>query len=72
MDQRPRVYQTRAGRIFLGILYFGLGVAFAVGTVDGLLHPAPHDVYAPWFLGMFAAMFLLGSYLLLRSGRRHE
>ena len=63
------MYQTRAGKIFLGILCFGLGVVFAVGTVDGLIHPGPHDVFAPWFLAMFAAMFLLGSYLLLRPGK---
>ncbi len=57
---------SRAGKIAFGVICFGLGVAFAIGTADGLLHPGPPDDFAPWLLGMFAAMLLLGSFLLLR------
>ena len=41
-----------------------------VGTVDGIVHPntSPYSSDTPVsLLGMFAAMFLLGSYLLLRG-----
>jgi hypothetical protein len=57
---------SRKAKIVWGVICFGLGAAFAVATVDGLLHPGPHDLLAPWFAAMFAAMLLLGSFLLLR------
>jgi hypothetical protein len=62
------VQSMRAVKMMFGILCCGIGVAFAVGTVDGLLHPDSIRIgdLPPWFLGMFAAMFLLGGYLLLR------
>lgn len=56
----------RALKMIFGVLCFGVGVAFAVGAADDLLHRNPYSTgNAPW-LGMFAAMFLLGSFLLLR------
>ena len=65
---RVEVQSMRAVKMMFGILCCGIGVAFAVGTVDGLLHPDSIRIgdLPPWFLGMFAAMFLLGGYLLLR------
>jgi hypothetical protein len=69
----------RVVKIIFGVLCFGIGVAFAVGTVADLLrllHPNPYSYDDPaWLLGMLAAMFLLGSYLLLRgsfSSSRNE
>ena len=57
---------SRAVKIAFGVICSGLGVAFAIGTADELLHPSPNSVFSPWFLGMFAAMLLLGGFLLLR------
>jgi hypothetical protein len=57
----------RAVRIIFGILCFGLGVAFAMAAVDSLVVPSTfHSVFDVTFPSMFGAMFLLGSYLLLR------
>jgi hypothetical protein len=60
----------RVVKIIFGVLCFGIGAAFAVGTVDGIVHPNT-SLYSSdtpvSLLGMFAAMFLLGSYLLLRG-----
>jgi hypothetical protein len=57
----------RVIKITFGVLCFGLGVAFAMGAVNALLHPGyaaeSMDVAFPAMLG---AMFLLGSFLLLR------
>lgn len=55
-------------KIIFAVLCFGIGVAFAVGTVAEFLHPNPYSYNDPpaWLLGMLAAMFLLGSFLLLR------
>jgi hypothetical protein len=56
----------RALKIIFGLFCFGIGVGFAVGAADDLLHPNPYSTSnAPW-LGMFAAVLLLGSFLLLR------
>jgi amino acid permease len=55
-------------KTFFAVLCFGLGAAFAISTADKLLHPPDTfstDLPASW-VGMFAAMFLLGSFLLLR------
>jgi hypothetical protein len=58
---------SRAVKIAFGVICFGLGVAFAIGTADGLLHPSSSaGDLPPWLLGMFAAMLLLGSFLLMR------
>jgi hypothetical protein len=58
----------RVVKLVFGVLCFGIGAAFAVETVDSLLHPQPlRGGELPLFmLAMFAAMFLLGSVLLLR------
>jgi hypothetical protein len=57
----------RALRIIFGVLCFGIGVAFAMGAVHTLLHPSYFDsAMDVAFPAMFGAMFLLGSYLLLR------
>jgi hypothetical protein len=58
---------VRVIKVSLAVLCFGIGAAFAMGAVNALVHPDfnanPFDVAFP---GMFAAMFLLGTYLLLR------
>ena len=56
-----------AVKIAFGVICFGLGVAFAIGTAEGLLHPRSIYDIPQWFLGMLAAMLLLGSFLLLRG-----
>jgi hypothetical protein len=58
----------RSVKIFFGVLCFGIGVAFAVGAANAIVHPAGYsdDVFDAAFPAMFGAMFLLGSYLLLR------
>jgi hypothetical protein len=58
----------RGVKIFFGVLCFGIGVAFAVGAAHAFMHQTPYDdnVFDTAFPAFFGAMFLLGSYLLLR------
>jgi H+/Cl- antiporter ClcA len=58
-------------RIVLGVLCFGIGVAFAsvfaILTVDSIQHPSA-DSYSPawWLPGLFAVVLLLAGFLLAR------
>jgi len=47
----------------LAIICFGIGVAFAIGAIQTMQNPYSGDAWIP---GMFAGMFLLGTFLLLR------
>jgi hypothetical protein len=53
-------------KIIFGVLCFGIGVGFGVDAIDILLHPDKPGDLAAWGAAMLAAMFLLGSYLLVR------
>lgn len=55
----------RVMRMICAVLCFGIGGAFAVSTIDTLMHPTIFSEPA-WLAGSLAAMFLLGSFLLLR------
>ena len=60
----------RAVKIIFAIVCFGLGFAFAIGTAEEIIasqNPYHYGGFPAPLLGMFAAMFLLGSFLLLRS-----
>jgi hypothetical protein len=58
--------KMKAFKIIAAILCFGLGAAFAIGAISALRDPTSESVYA-YLPGMFSAMFLLGTYLLLRQ-----
>lgn len=45
---------------------FGLGAAFAIGTLTALMHPNPYGGDLPWFTGMVAAILLLAAFLVFR------
>jgi hypothetical protein len=58
----------RAVKIVFGVLCFGLGVAFVTGAVNILVHPAyVHDAMHVALPSIFGAIFLFGSFLLLRN-----
>lgn len=65
--QLGAVINMRVLRAIFGVLCFGVGVACVMGALNSLVHPdyfaSSMDVAFP---SMFGAMFLLGSYLLLR------
>jgi hypothetical protein len=50
-------------RTFFAIICFGLGTAFAVGTIGEFQSYSSSDAWLP---AMLSGMFLLGSFLLLR------
>jgi hypothetical protein len=51
-------------KIVLALICFGLGVALSIGTISTL--QSTYESQYAWVPGMFAAMFLLGTFLLLR------
>jgi hypothetical protein len=59
----------RMVKAIFGVLCFGLGVAFFMGAVYQLVRPSYfRDVMDVALPSMLGAMFLLGSFLLLRRG----
>jgi hypothetical protein len=50
-----------------GVLCFGIGLAFSVGTIDTLIRPDPRDLFSASTCAFFAGVFLLGSLFLLRA-----
>ena len=60
----------RVATIIFGVLCLGMGAAFAVVfailTVDNLQYPNRYSDPAWWIPGIFAVVFLLGGFLLLR------
>jgi hypothetical protein len=63
----------RAIRIIFGVLCFGIGVSFAVGALDALLHPGDFDNSTDAaFPAILGSMFLLGSFFLLADLARHD
>ncbi|SFO74369.1 hypothetical protein SAMN05216330_104459 [Bradyrhizobium sp. Ghvi] len=57
----------RVVRIIVGVLCFGVGIAFAMGAINALVHPGYfHSDVDVWMPSMFGAIFLLSSYLLVR------
>ena len=57
----------RAVKKFLAALCFAIGAAFALGAAETLIYSSYDDSGAFWLPGMFAVMFLLGGFLLLRT-----
>ena len=69
---RPANFKTmRVVKIIFGVLCLGIGVGLAVDAFDTLLHPpSPYSTsLSAGMTAMFAAMFLAGSYLLLRRSK---
>jgi hypothetical protein len=58
------IRQEQSVKTFFAIICFGIGVAFAIGTINEFQSPFSHD--AAWIPAMLSGMFLLGSFLLLR------
>jgi uncharacterized membrane protein YdcZ (DUF606 family) len=59
---------TETMRTLAAVLCFGIGVALAIGAANQFMSEVnnPYATSLAWFPGMLAAMFLLGSFLLLR------
>ena len=58
--------RMRAMRKFFGVLCLGIGVAFALGALYSLVTESLYRVVLP---GLFAAIFLLSSLVLLRRSK---
>ena len=50
----------------LAVLCFVIGAAFALGAAETLIY-STYDNSGAWLPGLFAVMFLLGGFLLLRK-----
>jgi hypothetical protein len=56
-------------KIGLGVVCFGVGAAFLIGTISVLFFISVSDAAAPTTFGAFGAVFLLTAYSLLRRVR---
>jgi len=56
----------RAVRMVLAVLCFVIGAAFAFGAVETIFYSRFDDSDAFWLPAIFAAIFLLGGFLLMR------
>ena len=59
-------------KIVLGMICFGIGAASIIGAISSLLFVSASDAHIPIIFGMFGAIFLWISFLLLRRLRWHN
>jgi hypothetical protein len=59
-------------KIALGMICFGIGAASIIGAISSLLFVSASDAHIPIIFGMFGAIFLWISFLLLRRLRWHN
>jgi hypothetical protein len=62
----------RAVKMVLAVLCFVFGAAFAFGAVETIFYSRYDDSEAFWLPAIFAAIFCLGGFLLLRSSQVSE
>ena len=59
-------------KIALGMICFGIGAASIIGAISSLLFVSASDAHITIIFGMFGAIFLWISFLLLRRLRWHN
>jgi peptidoglycan/LPS O-acetylase OafA/YrhL len=62
----------RAVKMVLAVLCFVLGAAFAFGAVETIFYSRYDDSEVFWLPAIFAAIFCLGGFLLLRRPQVSE
>ena len=62
----------RAVRMVLAALCFVMGAAFAFGAVETIFYSTYDDSDAFWLPAIFAAIFLLGGFLLMRRSEAKQ